>query len=90
MNAESNEPLSEILRGSRVALVGRWASMSKRDAAQLVRRHGAVVAPQPDASVNLVVVGEKDLPLLEADGLDALFDGPTREAIDRGAIEVIP
>jgi len=89
MCGEAQQPASEILHGCRVAFVGRLASMSKREAAQLARRHGATVAPQPDASVTLVVVGEKDLPLPEGDELEAVFDGPTREAVERGAIELI-
>ena len=73
----------------RVALVGKLASMSKRDAAQLLRRHGAVVVPQPDPSVNLVVVGEKDLPLLEPTGWTSCSTGPRGEAVDEGSLEVV-
>ena len=83
------EEHSEILEGKRVVLVGKLASMSKRDAAQLVRRHGAVVVQKPDASVHLAVVGEEELPLSETDTLEEWFDEPTRAALERGTLEVI-
>jgi tetratricopeptide (TPR) repeat protein len=84
----SNDESSPILQGNRVALVGKLASMSRRDAAQLVRRHGGIVVEKPDASVHLVVVGEEELLLADRPGTD-LFDEPTREAADRGTLEVI-
>lgn len=80
---------SEILQGKRVAFVGKLASMSRRDAAKLVRQHGAAVLERPDASAHLAVVGEEELPLPEADGLDEWFDEPTRQAVERGTLAVI-
>jgi tetratricopeptide (TPR) repeat protein len=89
MPAASNDGSSEILSGRRIALVGKLASMSKRDAAQLVRRQGAVVVEKPDTSVDLVVVGEEGLPLAELSDLEQVFDEPTRQALEGGALEVI-
>ena len=89
MSDISNRETSEILKGKRVAFVGKLASMSKRDAAQLVRRHGAVVQEQPDALTHLVAVGEEGLPLGDAPDLDELFDEPTRQAVERGTLEVL-
>ncbi|HEY2760868.1 MAG TPA: hypothetical protein VGI75_08995, partial [Pirellulales bacterium] len=40
-----------ILEGQRIALVGRLASMSKRDAGQLIRRLGGMLVESP-ASIN--------------------------------------
>ena len=80
---------TEILKGKRVAFVGKLASMAKRDAARLVRRHGAVVAEKPDASVHLAVVGEEELPLPKADALEEWFDEPTRQAAAAGTLQVI-
>jgi tetratricopeptide (TPR) repeat protein len=80
---------SEILKGKRVAFLGRLASMSKREAAQLARRHGAVVVERPDAATHLAVVGEDTLPVPEADGLDEWFDEPTRQAAERGTLQVL-
>ncbi|MHC4181379.1 MAG: MerR family transcriptional regulator, partial [Planctomycetota bacterium] len=80
----AKEKTSEILKGKRIAFVGKLGSMSRREAAQLVRRHG------PDASVNLAVVGEDELPVPEADGLEEWFDEPARRAVEQGTLEVIP
>jgi len=80
---------SAILRGKRVVFVGKLASMAKREAAQLARRHGAVVLDKPDPQTHLAVVGEAELPVPEADGLDEWFDEPTRRAIERGTLRVI-
>lgn len=77
------------LAGRRLAVVGKLASMSKRDAAQLLRRHGTAIAERPDATVDLIVVGEHGLPLGEIDDLDELVDGPTRQAIEEGRTEVL-
>jgi hypothetical protein len=78
-----------ILQGKRVAFVGKLASMSRRDAGQLVRRHGATVLEQPDASTHLVIVGEEELPLVEDEGPEKWFDAPTRQAADKGDLEII-
>ncbi len=79
----------ELLKGQRVALVGKLAGMSKREAQQLVRRHGGTVIERPDASATLVVVGEHELPL--SDGpLEDAFEPAVCEAVDRGTLEIIP
>ena len=54
----ANEPsTSELqsLRGQRVALVGKLAGMSKRDAQQLIRRHGGIPQEAADASASMVI-----------------------------------
>jgi tetratricopeptide (TPR) repeat protein len=90
MTSEESRPESPpLLAGKRVALVGRLASMAKRDAAMLLRRHGATVAEKPGPTVDLLVIGEEGLPLPEGLGLDDAFDADTQEAIQRGATEVI-
>jgi tetratricopeptide (TPR) repeat protein len=78
----------ELLSGQRVALVGKFAGMSKRDAQQLVRRQGGIVVERPDASATLLVVGENELPVLEG-SLDETFEPEVREAVDRGTLAVI-
>jgi tetratricopeptide (TPR) repeat protein len=89
MMSLTDHEASEVLKGKRIAFVGKLASMAKREAARLARRHGAVVLEHPDASVHLAVVGEDELPLPEAGGLEEWFDGPTRLAAERGTLEVI-
>ena len=80
---------SEILRNTRLAFVGKLASMSRRAAGQLARRHGATVLERPDASTQLVVVGEEDLPLAEGEGPEHWFDESVRQAAEKGDLEVI-
>ena len=78
-----------ILDGQRIAFVGKLASMARRDAAQLARRHGATVLEKPDASVQTIVIGEADFPLPEVSDQDNLFDEAARRRIEEGAVEVI-
>jgi tetratricopeptide (TPR) repeat protein len=88
MTTASESPPGELLAGERVALVGKLAGMSKRDAQQLVRQQGATVLERPDGSATLVVVGEEELPLVDAP-LEDSFDAAVRAAADRGTLEVI-
>jgi tetratricopeptide (TPR) repeat protein len=83
------EDAAEILRDNRVAFVGKLASMAKRDAAQLVRQHGATVLEKPDATLNLVIVGENEFPLPDSDDQNGWFDEATRQRIEAGGVEVI-
>jgi tetratricopeptide (TPR) repeat protein len=77
-----------ILEGVRLVFVGRLASMPRREAAPLVRQHGAVVADKPSPAVDLVVVGEADL-VSPGEEPDDWFDAATQQAIDQGHIEVL-
>jgi len=88
--AEANDEATKTLDGTRIAFVGRLASMSKREAARLVRERGAVVTERPDASVDLVVIGEEGLPLGDATDPDELFDAETRRAMEQGTVQVVP
>jgi tetratricopeptide (TPR) repeat protein len=81
-------PVDELLKGQRVALVGKLAGMPKREAQQLVRRHGGAVLERPDASATLLVVGENEL-LLGDGPVEAAFDESVREAVDRGTLEIV-
>ena len=77
-----------ILSDQRIAFVGKLASMARREAAQLVRQHGATVLEKPDASAHLIVVGEES-PLPELGDQDEWFDEATRRQVEAGAVEVI-
>jgi tetratricopeptide (TPR) repeat protein len=85
----SDSATDELLKGHRVALVGKLAGMSKREAQQLVRRQGGTLLDQPDASATLVVVGERELPLGDSP-LEEAFDPSVYDAVDRGTLEIIP
>ncbi len=90
MSLDTNGESSETLQGTRIAFVGKLASMSRREAGRLVREHGGVVLERPDPSVDLVVVGEEGLPLGDAADADELFDAETRQAAEQGTLTVIP
>lgn len=80
---------SELLRGKRLAFVGRLASMGRREAGQLVRRFGATVLDEPDASANLVVLGEEGLPAPEEESVESWLDDSSRAALEAGTLELI-
>ena len=88
-DSPSSETPSELLRGKRIAFVGRLAGMPRREAAQLVSAQGAVVREPADASVNLLVLGEAGLPFSEGDPLDPWPDESIRQAVEAGTVEII-
>lgn len=89
MEPSANGSPDGVLAGTRVALVGRLASMSKRDAASLLRRAGAHVVERPDPSTQLVVLGEQGYPLSAETDPETWCDPATRQAVEAGWIEVI-
>jgi tetratricopeptide (TPR) repeat protein len=80
----SDPAVHDLLADRRVALVGKLAGMSRRDAQQLVRAQGGIVAEASDATVDLIVVGENEL--LSADDL---FDDVQRQRAESGQLEII-
>lgn len=75
------------LAGRRIAFVGKLASMSRREAEQLVRDRGARVMDRAGADADLIIVSDEagDLKRLASDR--ALFDDHTREALSAGLVE---
>ncbi len=88
MTITSECSADELLAGHRVALLGKLAGMSKREAQQLIRRHGGAVVERQDATASLLVVGENEPPL-SGRSLDEPFDPALRAAVDSGSLEVI-
>lgn len=81
-------PPAGSLAGERIAIVGRLAGMSRREAQRLIRGSGAVLADQPDATTTLIVLGEQDAP---ADPLTAAvsFEPAARAAFEAGTLAII-
>ena len=77
-----------LLAGQRVALVGKLAGMSKRQAQQLVRQYGAVAIDRPDGATTIVVVGEDEL-ASGTNGAAADFDPDVRQALEAGTLTVV-
>ncbi|HZZ73951.1 MAG TPA: tetratricopeptide repeat protein [Pirellulales bacterium] len=86
--APPDPPLSPLAH-HRVALVGRFASMSRKQAQELVAARGAVCLDRPDPDTDWIVVGESDLPSEGLAPIRAQFDEPTRRAIDAGRLEIL-
>ncbi len=74
------------LAGKRIAFTGRLAGMTRREAKQLLSQHGAVVVDAAEGALNLLVVGEDDLPLAEL--LPAL-DADAHAAVQAGQLAII-
>lgn len=55
----------------------------------MLKVHGAAVLDGPDATVDLLIVGEEELPLPKGDDFDDWLDEPTRQAAEQGKIEVL-
>lgn len=75
--------------GRRVALVGKLASMSRREAEQVIRARGGRLVERADDPADLFVVSDEttDLHRLAADR--ELFDDPTRAALNQGEAELV-
>ena len=78
-----------ILSGRRVALAGKFAGMNQREAQQLIRQHGGTVASRCDTKADVIVVGEADLPLVDAGDAEGLFDDDVARAAEQGRLEII-
>ena len=89
MSDDASTVSADDLRDKLVALVGKLASMSKREAAQLLRHQGATVVEKADPGVQLIVVGEGELPVPIQGGPDDWLDPATRQAVERGQTQVI-
>ncbi len=84
---QSAEPLGK-LRNAPLAIVGKLAGMSRRDAQHLIRQHGGRPLDELDDTVQIVVLGEDEFPLASS-AWDANFSPLVRERIEAGAVEVI-
>lgn len=77
---------ADSLRGLRVALVGRLAGVTHREAESLLRQQGATVVEPPYESVQLIVLGEHRAARLDWRGK---LDGPLRVALETGTAQWI-
>lgn len=89
VDAPTTEQREQLLSGRRVALAGKLASMSRRDADRLIRDHGGVLAEAVDADADLLVVSDEasDLGRLAADA--GWFSDDIRAAWQQGQLEIV-
>ena len=74
-----------VLSGMRVAFAGKLGGVTRREAQQLVRRHGGVPVDEISLAVDLIVIGADELPLND----DQLLDDRIRQAAAEGKLEII-
>jgi tetratricopeptide (TPR) repeat protein len=86
---QSDSDLSENespIEGRRVAFVGKLGGMNRREARELVRRHGGIMVDRVDETVGLIVIGADVIPLGEQ---TELLDDWVVDANADGRISVI-
>ncbi|HAY81940.1 MAG TPA: O-linked GlcNAc transferase, partial [Planctomycetaceae bacterium] len=74
------------LNGLHVSFVGKLGGVNRREAAQLVRKHGGTPVDHRETTADLVVIGADELPLGDDEGL---LDEATRQAAAEGKLEII-
>ncbi len=84
LEESASEPYQWIT-GKRIAFVGKLGGVSRREAMQIVRSHGAVAVESADLNADVVVIGAEESPLAEAE----LLGVDIRSAAGRGELEVI-
>jgi tetratricopeptide (TPR) repeat protein len=82
---DQQEPLqsSPVLQGERVAFTGTLASMTHRQAMELVEQHGGAAMQHVGSMTSLLVVGEEGWPL-EPDGLPSVKLEQARQLSEKG------
>jgi tetratricopeptide (TPR) repeat protein len=85
MTDQTTAPLesSPILQGERVAFTGTLASMTHRQAMDLVEQHGGASSQHVSHQTTLLVLGEEGWPL-EADGRFSVKLDQAQQLIDKG------
>lgn len=87
--SSTDPPIRDELSGQRVAFLGRLASMSRREAASLLRQHGAVVVDSPDATIDLLVLGEQDLSWTKSPDWDEYLHRDVQAELEAGRLEAV-
>ncbi len=89
MSEPTNHEQDASLAGRRIALVGKLASMSRRDAEQLIRASGGrVVEPSREEADTIVVPDDADNIQRFVTGDQVLCEA-SRQAFERGELELI-
>ncbi|MFT7631302.1 MAG: tetratricopeptide (TPR) repeat protein [Mariniblastus sp.] len=90
LNVTVSEPNDSPIANRRIAFVGKLGGMNRREARELVRRHGATMVDRVDLTVELIVIGADALPLGDATAEQSdLLDDWVIEASLKGQMRVI-
>ena len=77
---------TSILRGKRLVFVGKMGALTRKEAMQLARDHGATPLERPQEVIDLVVIGADELP---AEDLTALLSESIRRGLREGRTTLI-
>lgn len=77
---------TSILHGKRLVFVGKLGALTRKEAIQLARDHGAVPLDKPSDDVDVVIVGADELP---AEDLSALLSDSIRKGLREGRTTLI-
>ena len=75
--------------GHRYVLIGKFAGLSKRAAQQMIRQQGGKVSEKIDALVNVIVLGEAELPKSKNLPADVIENESVVRAVRDEEIEVV-
>ena len=76
----------DALTDRRIAFLGKLGSMSRKEARELVRKHGGIVVDKVDQSANMVVIGADQF---SADQDHELLDDSILDAASNDQIEIL-
>jgi tetratricopeptide (TPR) repeat protein len=88
VSGRSNQKPDSVIAGRRVTLIGKLASMPRRNAEQLIREHGGKLVERCEDSEVIVVSDESSDPKVLRTNRD-LFDDDLRARVAAGAVEVL-
>ena len=77
---------AQRLNECRIVFIGKLGSMNRKDARELVRKHGGMVADKVDDSVNMVVIGADQF---SPDQHDELLEDSVVAAASNGQVEIL-
>lgn len=84
--ASSDPPDGSQLNDRRIVFIGKLGSMNRKDARELVRKHGGTVADKVDDSVNMVVIGADQFSVEQH---DELLEDNVVAAAANGQMEIL-
>ena len=82
---QGDEPSAKNVNEKRVALVGRFGGMSRKEAGNVIRSYGGEIVELGSDNLHWVVIGADEPPLAETD----LLSSSVRESAARGELEVL-
>ena len=81
----TDESDESIVANKRIALVGRFGAMNRREASNVLRSHQATIVDLDNRELDWVVIGAEESPLAESD----LLSPAIRDAAAKSTLEII-